>query len=106
MLDADGGVDTDELERFASFAGDYRSEDGTPERGMGEPELTSMMDANFARAAGNRRRIDRRLMNAEWPVLLDVMGKCGPDGTYLAVVEVRALVEQRQLPARVLERLR
>jgi hypothetical protein len=34
-----------------------------------------MMDANFARAAGRRRRIDRRLMNGEWPILLQVMGK-------------------------------
>ncbi|MEM7325877.1 MAG: hypothetical protein AAF531_22515 [Actinomycetota bacterium] len=106
ILDATGTVDLIELDRFASFASDYQSHDGTSERGLGEPELTTMMDANYTRAAGRRRRIDRQLMNAEWPVLLDVMGKGGPDGTYLAVEEVRTLLQQRQLPDRVVERLR
>lgn len=105
VLDAAGNADPVELDRLASFARLYRSDDGTTEHGLGNPELTAMMDANFERAEGQRRRIDRRLMNAEWPILLDLMGKDGPDGTYLEIGEVRALVQERQFPDRVRERL-
>ncbi|MFG2430434.1 hypothetical protein [Streptomyces sp. NPDC048590] len=65
-----------------------------------------MMDANFARAAGRRRRIDRRLMESEWPVLLAVMGKPSTEGTYLSLTEIRTLVADRRLPERVTERLK
>ena len=64
-----------------------------------------MMDANYARAEGHRRLIDRQLMNGEWPVLLDVMGKDGKHGRYLSLREIRALFVERRLPARMMKRL-
>lgn len=33
------------------------------------------MNANFERAKGHRRAIDRKLMNGEWPVLLGYHGQ-------------------------------
>jgi len=64
-----------------------------------------MMDANFARAAGNRRRIDRRLMEGEWPILLRVMGEAAADGRYLSLAELRTLFVDRRLPGRITGRL-
>jgi hypothetical protein len=64
-----------------------------------------MMDANFERAAGRRRSIDRRLMDGEWPILLKVMGKQGKTGRYLSLVEVRDLFVERRLPERMSRRL-
>jgi hypothetical protein len=60
-----------------------------------------MMDANYARVAGIRRRIDRAMMNGEWPVLLEVMGKNAGRERYLSVEEVRALFAGRRLPERI-----
>jgi hypothetical protein len=64
-----------------------------------------MMDANFARAVGKRRRIDRALMQGEWPILLRVMGKPSSDGSYLSLTELRALFMERRLPPRITQRL-
>jgi len=64
-----------------------------------------MMDANFARAAGSRRHVDRALMNGEWPVLLTVLGKDGPDGRYLSLADVRGLFVDRRFPDHVTVRL-
>jgi hypothetical protein len=64
------------------------------------------MDANFARAAGRRRTIDRTLMIGEWPVLLKVMGKEGPGGRYLVLQDVIDLFRKRSLPERMNKRLR
>jgi len=64
------------------------------------------MDANFARAAGRRRTIDRTLMIGEWPVLLKVMGKEGPDGRYLVLQDVIDLFRKRSFPERMNKRLR
>jgi hypothetical protein len=58
------------------------------------------MDANFVRAEGSRRRFDRRLMDGEWPVLLNIIGKDGPAGRYLSLAELRTLYVYRTLPAR------
>jgi len=105
ILDANARVVRAELDRLDDFASDRVDADGRRERGLGLDELTRMMDANFARAAGRRRAIDRRLMDGEWPVLLKVMGKDGPGGRYLALSEVRDLFERRRLPARMRARL-
>ena len=59
------------------------------------------MDANYARAAGRRRLVDRALMNGEWPILLKVMGKKGKAGRYLGLKEVEELFTKRRLPARM-----
>jgi hypothetical protein len=75
------------------------------ERGLGIQQLRTMMDANFARAAGKRRRIDRALMNGEWPILLRVMGKNSLDGRYLSLTELRTLFIEQRLPQRITQRL-
>lgn len=70
----------------------------TPSRARALPELRAYMDANFERAAGRRRLVDRPLMNGEWPILLKVMGKTGTAGRYLSLKEVEELfVKQRLL---------
>lgn len=105
ILDANAQVSTAELDRLDGFGSDKVGADGSTERGLDASDIKRMMDANFERAAGRRRRIDRQLMDGEWPVLLQVMGKPGRDGRYLSVAEVRALFEQRRLPQRMLDRL-
>ena len=106
ILDSCGRIDEAELARLDTFAIDVTdAETGRVERGLGADQLRRMMDANFARAAGRRRRIDRALMNGEWPVLLKVMGKNAGSGRYLSVDEVRALFSERRLPARICARV-
>jgi hypothetical protein len=101
ILDSRGDVDAKELARLRGFATMKRATNGASESGLGLPELRAFMDANFERAAGRRRRIDRALMIGEWPVLLKVMGKEGPDGRYLSFGEVETLFTQRRLPLRM-----
>lgn len=98
ILDAHGQVDVAQLARLRDFAKPYRSAAGRAEPGLGLPELTRFMDANFERAAGRRRLIDRAMMNAEWPVLLKVMGRSGPQGRHLRLADVETLFTQRRLP--------
>jgi hypothetical protein len=105
ILDRRGSVDGRELERFAAFGTLKATGRGRRETGLDLGELRRMMDANFARAAGRRRPLDRLLMDGEWPVLLEVMGKEGRDGRYLSVADVRELFVARRLPKRMLERL-
>ena len=105
VLSADGSVDEAELDRLDTFASDKVDAQGKAERGLSAEELTRMMDANFERARGQRRRVHRRMMNAEWPVLLKVMGKDGKGGRYLSVADVRHLVVERKLPVRMSDRL-
>lgn len=106
LLDARGAVDAKEVSRLRGFAVEKSSGDGSSEPGLGLPELRAYMDANFERAAGHRRSIDRTLMIGEWPVLLKVMGKDGPGGRYLSLQEVIDLFEHRRLPQRMIARLR
>ncbi|MFV6025827.1 hypothetical protein [Streptomyces sp. NPDC056264] len=107
VLDRQGRVDEHQLDRFDEFAADFSdARTGATEHGLGIAQLRTMMDANFARAAGRRRRVDRRLMESEWPVLLAVMGKPSTEGTYLSLAEIRTLVADRRLPARVTKRLK
>ena len=105
ILDSRGEIDPKELTRLRRFANQKRAADGASELGLGLPELRAFMDANFERAAGRRRRIDRTLMIGEWPVLLKVMGREGPDGRYLSLGEVATLFTQRQLPLRMTRQL-
>ena len=105
ILDDKAHVVRAELDRLDDFAGDKLGADGTIERGLDAEDLTRMMDSNFDRAAGRRRRIDRRLMDGEWPILLQVMGKPGRAGRYLSVAEVRQLFAERRLPERMTRRL-
>ena len=106
ILDARGAVDVKELSRLRGFAKEKPNADGSSELGLGLAELRAFMDANFARASGRRRLIDRTLMNGEWPVLLKVMGKEGPGGRYLGLQDVIDLFSKRSLPERMNKRLR
>ncbi len=101
ILDSHGKVDKKELARLGEFASDKIDAAGKSEPGLSLPELRAYMDANYARAAGRRRLVDRQLMNGEWPILLKVMGKKGRHGRYLSLKEVQDLFTQRRLPARM-----
>ncbi|NRF70577.1 hypothetical protein HLB44_26585 [Aquincola sp. S2] len=106
LLDARGAIDAKEVSRLRGFAKEKTNDDGSSELGLGLPELRAYMDANFARAAGRRRSIDRALMIGEWPVLLNVMGKEGPGGRYLGLQDVIDLFKNRKFPERMNKRLR
>ena len=106
ILDAHGAVDAKEVSRLQGFAKAKPKADGSSELGLGLAELRAYMDANFARAAGRRRTIDRTLMIGEWPVLLKVMGKEGRSGRYLSFQDVIDLFRKRSFPERMNKRLR
>ena len=105
ILDAQGEVNLPELARLGEFASSKTDAQGHTELGLDAGQLRTMMDANFARAAGKRRRIDRALMDGEWPVLLRVMGKPSGTGRYLSLDELGELFMARRLPERVTQRL-
>ena len=109
ILDAKAKVNPAELARLDEFASDKVDADGKTERGLDLAEITRMMDANYERAAGHRRLIDRTLMDGEWPILLKVMGKQGgkpgKKGLYLSLKDVADLFEKRTLPKRMMQRL-
>jgi hypothetical protein len=105
ILDATAQVHETELARLAEFGKDRQDPCGGSERGLTSSEITTYMEANFDRAKGNRRWIDRQLMKGEWPVLLRIMGKSEGEQRYLSVAEVRTLFVDRRLPDRINERL-
>jgi hypothetical protein len=105
ILDRQAKIDQAQLDRLDEFARDKLDAGGQAERGLDRDDIERMMNANFDRAEGRRRRIDRRLMDGEWPILLQVMGKPGRAGRYLSVAEVRELFAERRLPERMLKRL-
>jgi mono/diheme cytochrome c family protein len=107
ILNVDGDVDESEITRLAGFGSDYADPfGGGIERGLNAQQITTYMNANFARAKGHRRPIDRLLMNGEWPVLLKIMGKGEGDDRYLSVAEVRTLFVDRLFPQRIVMRLK
>ncbi len=106
ILDATAHVNEAELARLAEFGKDRQDPSGGSERGLTAAEIVSYMDANFERAKGKRRWIDRKLMEGEWPILLRIMGKGEGDQRYLSVAEVRTLFVERRLPERINARLR
>ena len=105
ILEVNGEVDESEIARLAEFGSDYANPDGGAERGLNSRQITTYMNANFERAKGHRRPIDRMLMNGEWPVLLNILGKGEGDNRYLSVAEVRTLFVERKFPARIVARL-
>src|SRR5499427_2875595 len=105
ILNVDGQVDESEIERLAGFGSDYTAPGGGTERGLNSKQITTYMDANFTRAKGRRRPIDRLLMKGEWPVLLNILGKGEGDDRYLSVAEVRTLFVDRRFPERIVARL-
>ena len=105
ILTARGTINAKEVSRLRKFGKEKSHHDGSMELGLGLLELRAYMDANFARAAGHRRTIDRTLMIGEWPVLLRVMGKEGLDGRYLALQDIINLFKNRSFPERMNKRL-
>jgi hypothetical protein len=105
ILGVNAEVHEQELARLASFGKDRPDPAGGSERGLTSSEITAYMDANFERAEGHRRRIDRKLMEGEWPVLFKIMGKGEGEQRYLSVAEVRTLFGERRLPDRIKARL-
>ena len=107
ILNVDGQVDLPEIARLAEFGSDYPDPfGGGSERGLNAQQITTYMNANFERAKGHRRPIDRTLMNGEWPVLLNIMGKGEGDNRYLSIAEVRTLFVDRLFPQRIVMRLK
>jgi hypothetical protein len=105
ILDATAQVHENEIDRLATFGQDRPDPSGGSERGLTAQQITTYMDANFERAKATRRRVDRLLMNGEWPVLLNIIGKGEGGSRYLSVPEVRTLFVERRLPARITARL-
>jgi hypothetical protein len=105
ILNVDGQVDESEIARFAEFGSDYADDAGGTERGLNSQQITTYMNANFERAKAQPRPIDRLLMNGEWPVLLNILGKGEGDDRYLSVAEVRTLFVDRRFPQRIVARL-
>lgn len=101
ILDAAGEVDLNELKRMGDFATEKTMSGGAKEPGLSLTQLKAFMDANFERAAGRRRRIDRLVMNGEWPILLKVLGKDGIEGRYLSLADVTLLFKEMRLPGRM-----
>ena len=105
ILGVTADVNEAELARLAGFGKDRPDGNGGSERGLTSGEITTYMDANFDRAKGKRRWIDRKLMEGEWPILLRIMGKGEGEQRYLSVAEVRTLFVERRLPERIVARL-
>jgi hypothetical protein len=105
LLNEQGEFMAAEFERLEGFASLKTAADGRSEPGVDSKELRRFMDANFERAKGQRRRIDRALMDGEWPILLKVMGRDGAQGRYLSVAELETLFAERRLPERMRERM-
>ncbi|MDP3692959.1 di-heme-cytochrome C peroxidase [Bradyrhizobium sp.] len=105
ILDASAEVHESEIARLAEFGSEWPDPCGGTERGLTGSQIKTYMNANFDRAKGHRRWFDRLLMNGEWPVLLDIMGKGEGDKRYLSVTEVRTLFVDRRLPDRINARL-
>src|SRR5579863_6344930 len=106
ILNAEGQVDQAEIARLAEFGKDCRDPSGGTERGLTSAEIVTYMNANFARAKDIRRWYDRLLMNGEWPVLLNIMGRGEGSERYLSVAEVRTLFVDRRLPERIVARIK
>ncbi|MFM2399945.1 MAG: hypothetical protein RL341_2102 [Pseudomonadota bacterium] len=105
IINKTGSINKREFERLKEFASKKQDAAGTSELGLDEQEITRFMDANFKRAEGRRRLVDRALMNGEWPVLLKVMGKDGAVGRYLSIAELHDLFFALRLPARMVDAL-
>ena len=105
ILGVDAQVHEDEIERLASFGQECNNPAGGTERGLTAKQIDAFMAANMKRAGDAARFYYPKLMEKEWPVLLDFMGKGEGDQRYLSVADVRTLVVDRRLPDRATARL-
>lgn len=110
ILSQTGEYDAAELERLASFASQKTAATGETELGLNQQQIQAMLDANAERAKDQKRPFDRMIMNGEFPILLNVLGKQtqsqnGKSERYLAVHDVERLFKDRQFPARIAKRI-
>jgi hypothetical protein len=105
ILEVDGQVDLEQIDRFADFGRDYANPDGGTERGLNAAEIKIFMAENLKRDGDKARWTYPIMMQGEWPVLLDILGKGEGDNRYLSVAEVRTLFVDRKLPKRITDRL-
>ncbi|TPQ37558.1 cytochrome C [Bradyrhizobium guangdongense] len=105
ILSVEGVVNEDEIARLATFGRDYTDPWGGTERGLNAAEIKIFMHENLKRAGSAARWYYPVLMQNEWPVLLDIMGKGDGDSRYLSVAEVRTLFTERKFPARIEQRI-
>jgi hypothetical protein len=105
ILGVDGQVDEDQIKRLADFGRDYANPDGGTERGLNAAEIKIYMAENLKRDGDKARWTYPIMMQGEWPVLLDILGKGEGEARYLSVAEVRTLFVDRRLPKRITDRL-
>jgi hypothetical protein len=105
ILDVDGQVDEEQIDRFASFGREYANPDGGTERGLNAAEIKTFMAENLKRDGDKARWTYPIMMQGEWPVLLDILGKGEGEARYLSVADVRTLFVDRKFPKRITDRL-
>jgi hypothetical protein len=105
ILGVDARVHEDEIERLATFGQECNNPAGGTERGLTAKQIDTYMAANIKRAGDAARFYYPKLMEKEWPVLLDFLGKGEGEDRYLSVAEVRTLIVDRRLPDRIIARL-
>ncbi|MGY3389791.1 hypothetical protein ACVWW6_002382 [Bradyrhizobium sp. USDA 3311] len=107
VLGVDGKVNEDEIARLQSFGRTYTDPDtGSSEPGLNAAEIKTFMRENLKRAGSAVRWYYPVLMQFEWPVLLKIMGKgTGKEDRYLSVADVRTLLNARQFPDRINQRI-
>ena len=105
ILGVDARVHEDEIERLATFGQECNNPAGGTERGLTAKQIDTYMAANMKRAGDAARFYYPKLMEKEWPVLLDFLGKGEGEDRYLSVAEVRTLIVEHRFPDRVTARL-
>jgi len=105
ILDVDGNVQLDQIDRFATFGRDYANPDGGTERGLNAAEIKTFMAENLKRDGDKARWTYPIMMQGEWPILLDILGKGEGNARYLSVADVRTLFVDRRFPKRITDRL-
>jgi len=105
ILDVHANVQPGEIDRLAGFGSDYPDPNGSTERGLNAAQIKSFMKANLKRDGDQARWYYPVLMQGEWPVLLNILGKGEGDSRYLSVAEVRTLFVERRFPQRIVARL-
>ena len=95
----------EQIERFAGFGREYANPDGGTERGLNAKEIKTFMAENLKRDGDKARWTYPIMMQGEWPVLLDILGKGEGEARYLSVADVRTLFVDRKLPKRITDRL-
>jgi hypothetical protein len=105
ILSVDGQVNEDQIKRLASFGREYANPDGGTEPGLNAQEIKTFMAENLKRDGDKARWTYPIMMQGEWPVLLEMLGKGEGGARYLSVADVRTLFVDRRFPKRITDRL-